>query len=150
MMRSADHTDYSSAINSATAGLQDFDILEVKGMAKSPTSFTDDEVVTLSVNLVTSFIALFQSLGFNFASSVSASSNISVPGYALETQTLVIIGAGSKVGKLDYQSAKLETMGTIIAIASESMGPGLRDLGHAFHRPTLGERSFPGSISSRY
>lgn len=97
-----------------------------------PATLTDDQVVTLPVNAVTSFIALFHPIsGFGIPPSLlieEKDKNSSFSGAAAE-MTIVIIGAGTNVGKLAVQFAKLAGVASIIGIASISRSHELRQLG---------------------
>jgi len=111
------------------AGLQEFAILDITATAKTPPNLTNDQVATLPVNVVTSFITLFTPSGFNFPSPFMKSSNADVSSFHNKSETLIIIGGGSNVGKLAIQLAKLAEIGTIIAIASGQREHELKGLG---------------------
>ena len=106
------------------AGLQQYAVLDITATAKVPAGFTEDQVVTLPVNATTSFIALFHtSTGFGFDTPFGKGN------YNNANQTLVIIGAGTNVGKLVIQFAKLARITSIIAIASKAREQELMALG---------------------
>ena len=106
------------------AGLQQYAVLDITATAKVPAGFTEDQVVTLPVNATTSFIALFHtSTGFGFDAPFGNGN------YNNANQTLVIIGAGTNVGKLAIQFAKLARITSIIAIASKAREQELIALG---------------------
>ncbi|CAK1358341.1 unnamed protein product [Cercospora beticola] len=98
-------------LSNGQAGLQTYSTLPSRAIAKIPKGFTAEQVVTLPVNLVTSFQALFtNNSGFGFKQRGEYGDNAA-------DQTLVIIGAGAVVGKFAIQLAKFAGIGTIIAIA---------------------------------
>ena len=96
-----------------------------------PATLTDDQVVTLPVNAVTSFIALFHpTSGFGFPDPlVEKSEKNSTRPETSASQTIVIIGAGTNVGKLAIQLAKLAGIAKVIALASISQVQELKKLG---------------------
>ena len=84
--------------------------------------------MTLPVNAVTSFIVLFhRKSGFGFLTPLPDS--ISEEGYDAASQIIVIIGAGTNVGKIAIQYAKIASIGTIIGIASGSRDAELKAIG---------------------
>lgn len=111
------------------AGLQEYAVLEMTSTAKTPASLSNNHVVTVSVNAVTSFIALFHpESGFGFPAPFAGSS-FEKGGHNAAAQKVIIIGAGTNVGKIAVQYAKLAHIGTIIGIASESREQELKDDG---------------------
>ncbi|KAF7189731.1 Dehydrogenase orsE [Pseudocercospora fuligena] len=96
------------------AGLQGYATLTATSITKKPASISLDEAVTLPVNLVTSFVALFTTeFGFGFpAPWVGDKEN-----FDASKQTIVIIGGGAVVAKFGIQLAKLAGIGRIITIA---------------------------------
>ncbi|KAL8790497.1 MAG: hypothetical protein Q9195_006328 [Heterodermia aff. obscurata] len=120
------------------AGLQEYALLDVQhGLAKVPDSFTVDELVSLPVNAVTSFLALFHPTGLGFAAPFPTTTTTDQE-HDASRQNIVIIGAGSQVGKLAIQFAKLAGIGTIIAVAAGSRTTELRNIGatHVLDRHT--------------
>jgi NADPH2:quinone reductase len=121
------------------AGLQEYAILEVASTAKVPSGFTDADVVTLPVNVVTAFAALFHPLGLNMPPPFPSTK----PPFDYSAETLVIIGGGSNVGKIGLQLAALAGIGKIVVTASATHEEQLLKLGatHVFdrHSPTLSE-----------
>ena len=112
------------------AGLQEYALLNVNATAKIPESLTADQLVTLPVNAVSSFLALFHSSGLGFAAPFpSQSSESKVAAAGASQQSIVIIGAGSNVGRLAIQFAKLAGVGIIVAVASGSRVAELKELG---------------------
>ena len=111
---------------SDTAGLQEYALLAVvHGLAKIPDSFTIDQLVSLPVNAVTSFLALFHPTGLGFAAPFPTT----IQEHDASQKNVVIIGAGSQVGKMAIQFAKLAGIGTIIAVAAGSRTTELKNLG---------------------
>ena len=97
-----------------------------------PATLTDDQVVTLPVNAVTSFIALFHPIsGFGNPAPlfIEEKDKNSSHCEAAAQMTIVIIGAGTNVGKLAVQFAKLAGVASIIGVASISRSEELRQLG---------------------
>ena len=106
------------------AGLQQYAVLDITTTAKVPAGFTEDQVVSLPVNATTSFIALFHtSMGFGFDAPFGNGK------YNNANQTLIIIGAGTNVGKRAIQFAKLARITSVIAIASKAREQELITLG---------------------
>lgn len=94
-------------------GLQEYALLDQDALAIVPDGFTDDEAVTLPINAVTSFMAFFTQYGFNFPAPWTEEAK----SYDFTSENVVIIAAGSNVGKLGVQFAKLVGIGKIICIA---------------------------------
>ena len=108
------------------AGLQEYALLDVQhGLAKVPDSFTIDQLVSLPVNAVTSFLALFHPTGLGFPAPFPTANQEN----DASQQNIFIIGAGSQVGKLAIQFAKLAGIGTIIAVAAGSRTTELKNIG---------------------
>ncbi|PPJ50322.1 hypothetical protein CBER1_06447 [Cercospora berteroae] len=108
------------------AGLQTYSTLPSTAIARIPEGFTAEQVVTLPVNLVTSFQALFtKSSGFGFKHGAEKS-------VGAADQTLVIIGAGAVVGKFAIQLAKFAGIGKIIAIAGSDSENELKKMGATY------------------
>lgn len=109
------------------SGLQQYAILDVDAAAKIPQGFSADEVASLPINLVTSWIALFdgQGAGLGFPAPFSLAS----PAYNYSSETLVVLAAGSSVGKFAIQLAALVGIGRIIAVAGPSGKDELLDMG---------------------
>jgi NADPH:quinone reductase len=94
-------------------GLQQFALLDGTSLAVVPGGFTDDQVVTLPVNVVTSFMALFTQFGFGFPAPWTDEAKT----FDYTSQTIVILAAGSNVGKLAVQLAKIAGIGCIVCVA---------------------------------
>jgi NADPH:quinone reductase-like Zn-dependent oxidoreductase len=107
------------------AGLQEYAILNANAIAKTPRGFSDEQVSTLPVNLVTSWIALFTRTGFGipppFVKELSS--------FQPADTSIVIIGGGTNAGKLAVQLAHLAGIGKIIAIAGTSNKDKLTSMG---------------------
>ncbi|KAK4502995.1 hypothetical protein PRZ48_006422 [Zasmidium cellare] len=94
-------------------GLQEYAVLNNDDIAKVPEGFSDDQAVSLPVNIITSFLALFDSkYGLGFPSPWESGSESSV-----KDKSLVIVGGGSSTGKLAIQLAKIAGFGQITTIA---------------------------------
>lgn len=94
-------------------GLQEYALLDQDALAKVPDGFTDDEVVTLPINAVISFMAFFTKFGFDFPVPWTEKAK----SYDFASESVVIIAVSSNVGKLGAQFAKLAGIGKIICIA---------------------------------
>lgn len=99
--------------------------MNINYSAPVPKGFTDDQVVTLPVNATTSFAALFLPQFFGFPAPYTPEAKT----FDYAAQKLVIIGAGSNVGKIAIQFAKTVGIGQIVAVASLSGESVLRELG---------------------
>ena len=77
------------------------------------------------MNAITSFAALFHPEWFAFPAPLSPEAGT----FNFASQKIVIIGAGSNVGKFGIQWAKVAGIGTIIAVASLSHEEELKDMG---------------------
>ncbi len=94
-------------------GLQEYAILSATAATATPPTFTADQVVTLPTNLSTSFHTLFNpSYGFGWPAPWEDKAGFDAAGH-----TLVIIAAGTTVGKFAVQLAKMTGIGKIITIA---------------------------------
>lgn len=107
------------------AGLQQYAILDVSAIAKPPVDFTDEQVVTLPVNIVTSWMALFTKSGFGFPAPFAEEGKA----FDYAARTIVIIGAGSNVGKFAVQLAATAGIGKTIAIAGAANKDALTTMG---------------------
>jgi NADPH:quinone reductase len=108
-----------------SAGLQEYATLRASDSALVPEGFTDDQVTTLPTNAVTAFTALFHTANFHLPFPPSKTFDYS-------SKTIVVIGAGSNVGKLTIQFAKMVRLGTVVAVASRSREKELKDLGATY------------------
>ncbi|KAK4496904.1 hypothetical protein PRZ48_011353 [Zasmidium cellare] len=106
-----------------SAGAQEYSILKIDGMAKLPDSIKKEDAVTVPLNLITTFMALFtEDYGFSWPAPWEKQTNSA-------SQTLIILGAGSNCGKFAIQLAKMVGIGRIIAIAGASNEAELKKLG---------------------
>lgn len=101
------------------AGLQEYAVLAADAVAKTPAGFSDNQVATLPVNVVTALMALFGSTGLGFPSPLLREKS------TLEhaPHNLIILGAGASNGRFAVQLAALAGICNIIAIA----GPDNKD-----------------------
>lgn len=95
------------------SGLQQYAVLNANAIAKVPAGFTDEQMVTLPVNLTTSWNVLFSSAGFGFTSPFSPEGKK----YDYSKQSIVVIGGGSNVGKFALQVASVTGFGSIVTVA---------------------------------
>jgi NADPH:quinone reductase-like Zn-dependent oxidoreductase len=102
--------------HSDQAGLQEYAILNANAIGKTPETYSDEQVVTLPVNLVTSWLALFTEHGFDIPPPFSKQANE----FDYAGTTIVIVGAGTNVAKLAVQLAHIAGIGKIVAIAGSS------------------------------
>jgi NADPH2:quinone reductase len=107
------------------AGLQEYTIVDGRYAAIVPEGILDEEAALYPINAVTSAKSFFSPEGFDFPFPGTAeAANFDCP-----ATHVVILGGGTNCGKLAVQFAKLAGIGTIVAIASASSGPLLRNLG---------------------
>lgn len=93
-------------------GLQEYAVLNVNAIAKVPEGISDDQAVSLPVNIITTFMALFDhKYGLGFPAPWEPC------GASLNDQSLVVIGGGSSTGKLVIQLAKIAGIGQVTTIA---------------------------------
>ncbi|KAL5318015.1 hypothetical protein ACEPPN_015119 [Leptodophora sp. 'Broadleaf-Isolate-01'] len=106
-------------------GLQQYALLDADCSAKIPPGYDFDQMASIPVNATTSFVALFNEKGFGFP----------IPGSKKEaewdpkSETILVIGGGSNVGKIALQFGKLIGLGKILTIASASNTSALKELG---------------------
>ncbi|KAF2171808.1 hypothetical protein M409DRAFT_18041 [Zasmidium cellare ATCC 36951] len=106
-------------------GLQEYAVLNVDDIARVPEGFSDDQAVSLPVNIITSFLALFDAkYGLGFPAPWD-----SVAGQSVKDQTLVIVGGGSSTGKLAIQLAKIAGFGKITTVAGSKNKDELEKMG---------------------
>lgn len=106
-------------------GLQNYAILHADAIGKTPTAFSDEQVVTLPTNLITSWIHLFTSRGFGIPPPFAKWADE----FDYASMSLVIIGGGTNVGKFAVQLAHMRGIGQIIVIASISNEDNLKSQG---------------------
>ena len=110
--------------SSDQAGLQVYAVLNANAIAKTPQGFSDEEVVTLPINLVTSWAVLFTEKGLSIPSPL-AQQKI----FDHASTSIVIIGGGTNVGQLAVQLARIAGIGRIIVIAGLSNIALLKSMG---------------------
>lgn len=110
--------------SSDQAGLQEYAVLNGNAVSKIPEGFTDEQVVTLPVNMVTSWTTLFRDVGFGMPPPFAQDEEFD---YA--AASVVIIGGGTNVGQLAVQLARNAGIGTIVAIAGPGNFEKLKSLG---------------------
>ncbi|PLB49695.1 putative alcohol dehydrogenase [Aspergillus steynii IBT 23096] len=103
----------SFAPGSTQNGLQEYAVADIRALAKIPDSITDDEAATLPTNIITSFVALFDTLQiltpWSAASKQFGSANTAI----------LIIGGGSNCGQFGVQLAKLAGIGRIVVVGGD-------------------------------
>jgi NADPH2:quinone reductase len=110
------------ALTPDSQGLQEYATLLASDSALVPEGISDEQAATLPTNAVTAFTALFKATNFAFPFPPTE-------GFDYASQTLVIIGGGSNVGRVTLQIAKLIGLGRVIAVASLSGEQELKALG---------------------
>lgn len=95
-------------------GLQEFVVTDPKWALPIPPGITDEQATTLLVNPFTAAVVLFHSNGFGlpFPGTADARS------FDYRSVKLVVVGAGTSVGKFVVQLAHIAGISTIVAIAS--------------------------------
>lgn len=106
-------------------GLQEYALLNEDALAKVPAGFTDDQVVTLPINVVTAFMAFFTKFGFDFPAPWTAEAK----SYDFASEHVIVVGAGSNVAKLGVQYAKQVGIGKIICLAGPANEQELKSYG---------------------
>ncbi|KAJ4364730.1 hypothetical protein N0V83_009327 [Neocucurbitaria cava] len=108
------------------SGLQEYAILNVNAIGRTPDNFSDEQVVTLPVNLVTAWTALFTESGFKiippFSPKVTEVDDHDI-------SSILIIGGGTNAGQFAVQLARIAGIEKIVVIAGlksklELMGMG--------------------------
>ncbi|EXK30473.1 hypothetical protein FOMG_13279 [Fusarium oxysporum f. sp. melonis 26406] len=96
--------------------LQEYVPTQSRYLAAVPEDCTSEQAATLSINPFTAAVCLFHEAGINIPlpSSSRASS------YDYSSQSLVVLGAGTSVGKFIVQFARIVGFRMIVAIASPS------------------------------
>ena len=107
------------------AGLQEYAILNANAIAKTSDAFSDEQVVTLPVNLVTAWVALFTEHGFAIPSPFSKEANE----FDYASTSLVIVGGGTNVAKFAVQLARIAGIGKIVTIAGPANKEQLTSMG---------------------
>lgn len=106
-------------------GLQEYAILNADAVAKLPQGFSHEQVATLPINLVTSWIALFGTSGLGFPAPFSSEA----ASFEYGSQNLVVMAAGASVGRFAVQLAAIAGIGKIIAVAGPGSKGELLDMG---------------------
>lgn len=124
--------------DSDSAGLQQYAVMEANAIGKIPDSFSDEQAVTLPVNLVTSWAVLFTDAGFDITPPITTRGDPAT--LSTSRSSVVIIGGGTNVGQLAVQLAHIAKISTIIVIAGPSNAARLKSMGatHVIdrHAPT--------------
>jgi NADPH:quinone reductase len=123
-------------MSSDQCGLQEYAVLNANAIAAIPDGFSDTQLVTLPINLVTSAAVLFTATGFNLT-----------PPYLNRTdgknvgKSVVIVGAGTNVGQLAVQLAHIAGITKTIAVAGAGNSEKLKKMGatHFIDRHASGE-----------
>ena len=115
---------YPYPTSSDQGGLQEYSILNADAIGRVSKGFSDEQVVTLPINLVTSWAALFTKTGFNIPSPLIQQND-----FNNANTSVVIIGGGTNVGQLAVQLASIANVGKIIVIASASNTDRLKSMG---------------------
>ena len=110
--------------SSDQAGLQEYAVLNANAIAKTPQGFSDEEVVTLPINLVTSWAVLFTETELNIPSPFAQQKT-----FDYDSTSIVIIGGGTNVGQFAVQLARIAGIGRIIVIAGPSNIALLKSMG---------------------
>ena len=110
--------------SSDQAGLQAYAVLNANAIAKTPQGFSDEEVVTLPINLVTSWAVLFTEKELSIPSPLAQQKT-----FDHASTSIVIIGGGTNVGQLAVQLARIAGIGRIIVIAGPSNIALLKSMG---------------------
>ncbi|KAM0265172.1 hypothetical protein ACHAQJ_000325 [Trichoderma viride] len=122
---------------------QEYALMDVDFMGRIPSSVTQDEAVTLPLNVLTMYIALFDASTHGFPSPLTPAGQ----SFDYKNTPLVIIGGGSNCGKFAIQLAKWAGFGTIIAIAGKAKADYLVELGatHVIYR-TLSDDTIESEV----
>jgi NADPH2:quinone reductase len=105
--------------------LQQYALLDAECTARIPAGYNHDQMASLPVNATTSFSAFFNEKGFGFPMPGSKGKAEWDP----KSETILIIGGGSNVGKMAIQYGKLIGLGKILTIASATKSAALKELG---------------------
>ncbi|KAK2763216.1 hypothetical protein FQN54_009852 [Arachnomyces sp. PD_36] len=112
--------------SSDVGGLQQYSIVDVRHAAKvADTGLTDDEAATIPINIITSFIALFQSSNLGFPPPFSPEAQ----SFDYASKTLLVVGGASNCGRFAIQLARMAGIGRIITVAGKRNEEELKVLG---------------------
>ena len=115
----------ADSLSSDQAGLQEYAVLNANAIGITPAESSDDEqVVTLPINLVTSWTALFTGAGFGIPPPFAQQRDFNYAGISV-----VISGGGTNVGQFAVQLARIAGIGKIIVIAGASNNFRLKSTG---------------------
>lgn len=112
------------AVSSDQAGLQEYAVLNANAIAKTPKGFSDEQVVSLPINLVTSAAVLFTGTGFDIPPPYVPQKDFDYAG-----TSVVIIGGGTNVGQFAVQLARIAGIGKVIVIAGAANNDRLKSMG---------------------
>jgi NADPH:quinone reductase-like Zn-dependent oxidoreductase len=115
---------YPHPESSDQGGLQEYSLLNANAIGKTPEGFSDEQVVTLPINIVTSWVALFTETGFGIPPPIAEESDFD---YA--QTSIVILGGGTNVGQLAVQFARAANFGKIIVVSGLSNTARLQSMG---------------------
>lgn len=115
---------FPEPLSSDQSGLQEYAVLNANAIGKIPEGFTDEQVVTLPINIVTSWTTLFTDVGFGIPAPLSQKEDFD---YA--KVSVVVIGGGTNVGQLAVQLARIAGIGKIVAVAGPSNVERLESMG---------------------
>jgi NADPH:quinone reductase len=100
-------------------GTQEYALVDADVAAKVPDGINDDEAATMALNPLTAFWGLFtEDSGFGIPAPAPFSGNR--PGFDYASQKIVVIGAGSAVGKYVVVWAKYAGIETIVVTAGKT------------------------------
>jgi NADPH2:quinone reductase len=98
-----------------TSGLQEWALADVDFSAKIPPNISNDAAATLPTNLVTSFLAIFGTLGIPLPWGKEQKD------FDYARTTLLIIGGGGNCAKYGVQLAKLAGLGKIVVVGGDEV-----------------------------
>ncbi|RKL19583.1 hypothetical protein BFJ72_g15152 [Fusarium proliferatum] len=105
--------------------LQEYVPTQSRFLVAVPEGYTSEQAATLSINPFTAAVCLFHEAGINIPLPSSSKAN----SYDYSSLKLVVLGAGTSVGKFIVQVARTAGFGMIVAIASPSSLKDLRSYG---------------------
>jgi NADPH2:quinone reductase len=110
-------------------GLQQYALLESGSTSHMPSGFSFDQAVTLPVNGIAAYGALFHSVavGLNFPPPYP--DTIEFRNFDFGAQSIVVLGGGSNMGKMIVQFASLAGFGKIVVVAGLSNDAELKSYG---------------------
>ncbi len=111
-------------LSSDQAGLQEYGVLNANAIGRVPEEFSDEQVVTLPINIVTSWTALFAGAGFDMPPPF-----VQQKTFDYARASVVIIGGGTNVGQFAVQLARIAGVGNIVVIAGAPNNVKLKSMG---------------------